>query len=76
MASNALSGELPGFTEAFATLQELDVSNQTVGFTGSIPEDIWRSLSLKVLNLSGNRLNGTIPSTVGNLAVLEEIDLS
>jgi hypothetical protein len=78
MSSNALSGELPRFSEAFATLQELDLSNQdqTSGFTGSIPEDTWRSLSLKVLNLAGNKLTGTIPALVGNLAVLEEFDVS
>jgi Leucine-rich repeat (LRR) protein len=78
MAANALSGKLPGFTESFTTLQELDMSNQdeTNGFTGSIPEDIWRSLSLKKLNLAGNRLTGTIPSLIGNLAVLEVFDLS
>jgi hypothetical protein len=78
MASNALSGALPGFTESFATLQKLDLSNQdqTSGFTGSIPENIWRSLSLKILNLAGNKLTGTVPALVGNLAVLEEFDLS
>jgi len=76
MASNALSGELRGFTESFATLEELDVSNQTNGCTGSIPENIWRSLSLKKLNLAGNKLTGTILSLVGNLAVLEVFDLS
>ena len=76
MASNALSGILPDFTESFATLQELDLSNQTKGFTGLIPEDVWRSLSLKILNLAGSMLTGTIPSLVGNLAVLEVLDLS
>jgi len=78
MSSNALSGALPGFTASFATLQKLDLSNQdqTSGFTGSIPEDTWRSLSLKVLNLAGNKLTGTIPALVGNLAVLEEFDVS
>jgi len=76
MASNALSGELPGFTESFATLEELDVSNQTNGFTGSIPDNVWRSLSLKILNLAGNKLTGTLPPLVGNFAVLEAFDLS
>ncbi|KAK1733561.1 leucine-rich repeat protein [Skeletonema marinoi] len=76
MASNALCGDLPDFTQSFATLQELDVSNQTEGFTGPIPEKLWRSLSLKILNLADNMLTGTIPSLVGNLAVLEVLDLS
>ena len=78
MSSNALYGSLPGFTESFATLQELDLSNQKDGshFSGSIPENIWRSLSLQKLNLAGNKIVGSIPSLVGNLAVLEEFDLS
>jgi len=76
MASNALSGILPGFIESFATLQELDVSNQTKGFTGTIPEHLWVSDSLKVLNLAGSMFTGTIPSLVGKLAVLEVFDLS
>eukprot|EP00956_Cyclotella_meneghiniana_P002689 scaffold3165_cov62-Cyclotella_meneghiniana.AAC.11 len=89
MASNALSGTLPAFTESFTTLQELDVSNQknledanksnqikAPGLGGSIPEDICRSLSLKVLNLAGNRLEGSISPFVSNLAVLEVFNLS
>jgi Leucine-rich repeat (LRR) protein len=76
MSSNALSGELPVFAGSILSLQELDVSNQTNGFTGSIPEDIWRLQSLKILNLAGNRLTSTIPRTIGNMAVLELFDLS
>ena len=78
MASNSLSGILPGFTESLAILEDLDVSNQTEGFTGPIPVDVWRSLSLKILNLADNMLTGTVPvpSLVGNLAVLEVLDVS
>jgi hypothetical protein len=76
MSSNALSGVLPGFTESFATLEELDMSNQTIGFTGSIPKDIWRSLSLLILNLAGNKLTGSIATLVGTMTVLEEFDVS
>jgi LRR receptor-like serine/threonine-protein kinase FLS2 len=79
VASNFLSGKLPPFTESFVTLQELDVSDQDKanGFSGPIPQDIWRCLSLKILNLAGNRLTGTgIPSLVSNVAVLEVFDLS
>ena len=76
MASNALSGILPGFIESFATLQELDLSNQTKGFKGPIPENLWRHLSLKTLHLAGSRLTGTISSLVGNLAVLEVFDMT
>ena len=76
MASNALCGDLPGFRASFATLQELDLSNQTKGFTGPIQGNLWRHLPLKTLHLAGNRLTGTIPSLVGNLAVLEVFDLT
>ena len=78
MSYNTLYGDLPGFTESFTTLQELDLSNQNKahGFTGSIPENIWRSRSLNVLNLAGNKLDGTISSLVSNLAVLEVFDVS
>ena len=78
MSSNALSGSLPGFTGSMVTLQELDLSNQKDGshFSGPIPENIWRSLSLQRLNLAGNKIVGSIPSLVSNLAALEEFDLS
>ena len=76
MSSNALTGSLPGFADSIMSLQELDMSNQPNGFTGPIPDNIWRSLSLKVLNLADNMLTGSIPSLVGNLAVLEVFDLT
>jgi len=76
MSSNALSGELPDFAESILSLQELDMSNQTNGFTGSIPEDLSKFQSLKILNLAGNKLAGSIPQTIGNMAVLEVFDLS
>jgi len=76
ISSNALSGSLPGFADSILSLQQLDLSNQTNGFTGSIPEDLWRFQSLRILNLAGNKLTGTIPPTIGDMAVLEEFDLS
>lgn len=89
ISSNSLFGELPRFTESFATLEELDVSNQqrlkdlklsnhnkAPGLSKSIPEDIWRTLSLNVLNLAGNSLEGSISSLVSTMKVLELLDLS
>ena len=76
ISNNALSGQLPDLTASILTLQELDLSHQKIGFTGSIPEDLPRFQSLKILNLAGNRLVGTVPSSIGNMAVLEIIDLS
>ena len=76
MSYNTLSGLLPDFSEALLTLQELDFSNQKIGFTGTIPENLRRYQSFKVLNLAGNKLEGTIPPFIGNMAVLEVLDLS
>ncbi len=78
MSSNALSGGLPGFTESFVSLQEVDLSKQKNGshFTGPIPENIWRCLSLQKLSLADNMITGSIPTLLGKLAVLEVFDLS
>eukprot|EP00985_Skeletonema_marinoi_P004628 scaffold2009_cov156-Skeletonema_marinoi.AAC.7 len=76
MSSNALSGSLPGFADSILSLQELDLSNQTNGFIGSIPEDLWRFQSLKVLNLASNKIEGPIPPDIGKMTALEEFDLS
>jgi len=77
MASNYLSGTLPNFEKSHTTLQELDVSYQQMnGLTGEIPADLWRTDSLKTLNLAGNRLKGTISPLIGDLAVLTVFDVS
>eukprot|EP00984_Skeletonema_dohrnii_P024486 scaffold13607_cov117-Skeletonema_dohrnii-CCMP3373.AAC.10 len=76
MSSNALSGSLPGFADSILSLQQLDLSNQTNGFTGSIPKDLWRFQSLKVLNLASNELEGPIPPDIGKMTALEEFDFS
>ncbi|KAK1744106.1 leucine-rich repeat protein [Skeletonema marinoi] len=76
MSSNALTGSLPGFADSILSLQELDLSNQTNGFIGSIPEDLWRFQSLKILNLASNKIEGPIPPDIGKMTALEEFDLS
>mmetsp|Transcript_11224 Transcript_11224/g.16880 ORF Transcript_11224/g.16880 Transcript_11224/m.16880 type:complete len:613 (+) Transcript_11224:168-2006(+) len=76
MSSNALSGSLPGLADSILSLQQLDLSNQNNGFTGSIPKDLWRFQSLKVLNLASNKIAGPIPPDIGKMAALEEFDLS
>ena len=78
MSFNALSGSLPSFTESFTTLREVDLSKQKNGshFTGPIPENIWRCLSLQKLIVADNRITGSVPTVMGNLAVLEVFDLS
>jgi len=76
MTSNALSGELPVFADSTLSLQELDISFQTNGFTGSIPADLLKLQSLNTLNLAGNKVAGTIPRAIGFMAMLEVCDLS
>ena len=76
ISSNALSGQVPHFTESFVSLQEIDMSNQTNGFTGSIPKRIGFFQSLKILKLAGNKITGTVPSSIGYMAALEVLDLS
>ena len=76
MSSNALSGELPVFADSTLSLQELEISFQTKGFTGSIPDDLLKLQFLNTLNLAGNRLAGTIPRAIGFMAMLEVLDLS
>lgn len=46
-------------------------------FVGSIPESLGNfSVHLRVINLYNNKLNRSIPKSIGNLRFLEKIDLS
>ena len=78
MSSNSLSGELPVFENSRFVLQELDLSNQDQanGFTGSIPEELWRLQFLKVMSLASNKLTGTLPPDIVNLVVIQILNLS
>ena len=65
------------FEGSHISLQHLDMSNQKKnGLTGTIPEDLWKTMFFITLNLAGNSLTGTIPSLVGDLNVMKEFDLS
>ncbi|KAJ3074384.1 hypothetical protein HDU98_011359 [Podochytrium sp. JEL0797] len=45
--------------------------------TGEIPVEVWGLTQLKWLNLSSNEgLSGSIPDELGELGLLEELDLS
>ncbi|KAH8970998.1 hypothetical protein BDL97_02G119700 [Sphagnum fallax] len=59
MSKNQLNGELPDLS-SFPQLKTLDLSyNQ---FNGSISRSVWSNISkLNVLNLSNNKLYGTLP---------------
>ncbi|KAJ6372528.1 hypothetical protein OIU76_026933 [Salix suchowensis] len=69
-----LSGSIPDTTIGkLSKLQTLDLSNNKIT---SFPSDFWSLGSLKLLNLSLNKISGPLPSNVGNFGVLETIDLS
>ncbi|CAH9086393.1 unnamed protein product [Cuscuta europaea] len=60
LSSNNFSGEIPAAVNNFSNLTRLYLQNN--GFTGKIPTLTLSSLS--DFNVSNNRLNGPIPSTV------------
>ncbi|XP_057954667.1 probable inactive receptor kinase At5g10020 [Malania oleifera] len=69
LGSNRLLGSLPeGFVqESSMVLSELDLSlNQLEGPVGSIT-----SATLKKLNLSSNKLSGSLPAKVGHCAIID-----
>eukprot|EP00984_Skeletonema_dohrnii_P000926 scaffold302_cov91-Skeletonema_dohrnii-CCMP3373.AAC.2 len=74
ISSNTLSGSLPAFADSILSLQELDLSNQTNGITGPISKDLWRFQSLRIFNLAGNKLKGTISPSIGSMSVHVDIN--
>ncbi|XP_023516789.1 probable inactive receptor kinase At5g10020 [Cucurbita pepo subsp. pepo] len=69
LGRNKLSGSLPEalLRESSMLLTELDLSlNQLQGPVGSIT-----STTLKKLNISSNKLTGSLPATVGSCAVID-----
>ncbi|KAE8655453.1 putative disease resistance protein [Hibiscus syriacus] len=69
LGNNQLSGSLPGalLQESSMILSELDLSlNQLEGPVGSIT-----SSTLKKLNISSNKLSGSLPYRIGHCAVID-----
>lgn len=60
MSENSFSGNLPASLFALPHLKILDLSDNE--FSGGIPGSLFSGpISLEVLDLSGNILNGTLP---------------
>ncbi|CAL9007148.1 unnamed protein product [Prunus brigantina] len=77
LRNNSLSGQLSDIIDILSkcaqnTLERLDISDNH-GIMGSVP-DLTKFLSLKYLYLSGNKLSGRIPETIGQMSKLEDID--
>ncbi|KAI4381058.1 hypothetical protein MLD38_007174 [Melastoma candidum] len=69
-----LTGPIPDTTVGkLSKLQSLDLSNN---YITALPTDFWSLSSLKSLNLSGNRISGSLSNNIGNFGSLESIDLS
>ncbi|KAL3824628.1 hypothetical protein ACJIZ3_020657 [Penstemon smallii] len=69
-----LSGVIPDTTIGkLIKLQTLDLSNNKI--TG-LPSDFWSLGSLKNLNLSFNRISGSLSSNIVNFGLLQNLDLS
>ncbi|XP_052207426.1 probable LRR receptor-like serine/threonine-protein kinase At1g53430 isoform X4 [Diospyros lotus] len=67
-----LTGSLPEEISNLRHLQEIDFSLNYV--TGSIPAT-FSKLPLSILSLLGNRISGSLPKEIGDIATLEELVL-
>ncbi|XP_076912566.1 protein STRUBBELIG-RECEPTOR FAMILY 3-like [Bidens hawaiensis] len=68
----SLGGELSDNLGAFASIIQIDLSNNHIG--GSIPSNL--PLTLKTLFLSGNQLVGSMPESLSMLGQLTDLSLN
>ncbi|KAJ1378800.1 Leucine-rich repeat [Sesbania bispinosa] len=75
LSNNSFHGQIPQSFCNCPTLRMLDLSHNS--FNGSIPECLTsRSGSLRVLNLVGNKLSGSISDTISSLCNLRFLNLN
>ncbi|XP_055804084.1 protein STRUBBELIG-RECEPTOR FAMILY 3-like [Solanum dulcamara] len=67
-----LGGELSEGIGSFASIIQIDLSNNHIG--GSIPSNL--PITLKTLSLSGNQLTGSIPDNISSLGQLSDLLLN
>ncbi|KAI3510373.1 hypothetical protein L1887_17315 [Cichorium endivia] len=67
-----LGGELGENLGAFASIIQIDLSNNHIG--GTIPSDL--PLTVKTFFLSGNQLKGSIPESLSTLGQLTDLSLN
>ncbi|XP_004296198.1 PREDICTED: probable leucine-rich repeat receptor-like protein kinase At1g35710 [Fragaria vesca subsp. vesca] len=76
ISSCNLSGHISNFFESSCAQNSLEILDLTSNnFTGSFP-DMTRFQALRELYLRRNKLNGTIPESIGNMSKLETIGVS
>lgn len=63
MANNNVSGPLPNFPDTSPKLEHVSLANNRL--SGTIHDTFWKLADLSVLDLSGNKLSGGIPSSIG-----------
>ncbi|KAM7252588.1 hypothetical protein ACFE04_000475 [Oxalis oulophora] len=74
MSGLGLTGPIPDNTIGkLSKLHSLDVCNNNIT---SLPSDLWSLGLLKSLNLSSNRISGTLSNDIGNFGMLERLDVS
>ncbi|KAL7265342.1 hypothetical protein ACSBR1_003166 [Camellia fascicularis] len=75
LKNNLLTGTIPSSLGNYQHLQILDLSVNML--SGTIIREIFSIPSFgKLLNLSWNRLNGSLPEEIGNLKMIQAIDVS
>mmetsp|Transcript_12632 Transcript_12632/g.24040 ORF Transcript_12632/g.24040 Transcript_12632/m.24040 type:complete len:1810 (+) Transcript_12632:137-5566(+) len=75
LKNNDITGSIPTDIATLSKLSKLDLSRQTQGLVGEIPEEL-TDLGLSFLNLAHNRLEQTIPSAFGTFDEIKVLDLS
>lgn len=75
LASCSLKGPFPEKIFQVPTLQNLDLSNNML-LSGALPQYSPPTRSLRTIVLSYTGFSGSIPETIGNLALLSRLDLS
>lgn len=66
--SNMFTGDGWSFLPAWGQIEEFYLPNNLI--TATIPTEIGRLTTLRILEMSGTETSGTIPTEIGNLAML------
>ncbi|KAH7295034.1 hypothetical protein KP509_27G029700 [Ceratopteris richardii] len=73
--SNPIHGSLPSYISRWTQLRELNLANSY--YAGPIPADLGKTLfNVSVINLSNNKLQGTIPPSLENMQHISYLNLS